>query len=78
MLAKIQKWGNSLGVRLPSKLAKSINLKAGVRVNLTSSANTLIITLKEDPLDDILGKITVKNMHHEHFNIDDNKGNEAW
>ena len=32
MNTKVQKWGNSLAMRLPKELAKSLNLRAGSRI----------------------------------------------
>lgn len=78
MLAKIQKWGNSLGVRLPKQLAKAIDLNAGSFVTITSSDNSLIIKLKDDHLDTLLDQITDQNLHSVIFDEDDKKGNEVW
>lgn len=78
MLAKIQKWGNSLGVRIPKQLVKNINLKEGSSVKVISSDKSLIITLDEDPLDVVLDKITNSNLHSENFICDSSKGRESW
>ena len=32
MNTKVQKWGNSLAMRLPKELARSLNLRAGSRI----------------------------------------------
>ena len=34
MEAKLQKWGNSLGVRIPSNILKSLNLKTNDKIDL--------------------------------------------
>jgi antitoxin MazE len=43
MQTHIDKWGNSLGVRIPSKIAASLMLKAGSDVELLLEAGQLII-----------------------------------
>lgn len=78
MLAKIQKWGNSLGVRLPKQLTKSINLSAGTCVEIISCDNSLIIKINNDPLDELLDKITGHNTHSAVFNDLDKRGKETW
>jgi antitoxin MazE len=78
MLAKIQKWGNSLGLRIPKQLVKYINLKEGSNVEVISSNKSLIITLNEDPLDSLLDEINPSNLHREQLIDDSNKGNESW
>ena len=35
MATKIQKWGNSLGVRIPKALAEQLGLTAGTRVEVS-------------------------------------------
>ncbi len=43
MQTHIDKWGNSLGVRIPSKIAASLMLKAGSDVELLLEAGQLVI-----------------------------------
>lgn len=40
----IKQWGNSLGMRLPSVLAKKANLRLNQRVSLSVENNKIIIT----------------------------------
>jgi len=40
---KVQKWGNSLGVRIPRGLAEEIGLGAGSEVSLTAKAGELVL-----------------------------------
>ena len=44
MTTKIQKWGNSLAVRLPKKLAVRINLREGSEVMVDENDRQVIIT----------------------------------
>lgn len=43
MEAKIQKWGNSDGIRIPSSILKSLNLKTNDKVNLIQENDKIII-----------------------------------
>lgn len=43
MATKIQKWGNSLAVRLPKKIITRLNLKEGSEVVVDENQNQVII-----------------------------------
>lgn len=43
MTTKVQKWGNSLAVRLPQEVAQSAALKAGSEVMITRKQRRIII-----------------------------------
>jgi antitoxin MazE len=78
MQTQIQKWGNSLGVRIPKNLAGKLNLKQGAFVNLEISDNHLVISQETSELDILLNNITDANRHHELLNDDNISGNESW
>ena len=44
MEARLQKWGNSDGIRIPSSFLKSLNLKTNDVVELLQEENTIIIS----------------------------------
>ena len=44
MQTKIQKWGNSLAIRIPKSFALDINLKQDELVNLSVEESKIIIT----------------------------------
>ena len=44
MQTRVQKWGNSLGVRIPRGLAEEVGLVAGTEVNLSSKDGQLVVT----------------------------------
>lgn len=44
MEARLQKWGNSDGIRIPSSILKSLNLKTNDKVNLIQEHDKIIIT----------------------------------
>ena len=77
MFSHIQKWGNSLGVRIPAQLAKKLNLHAGSAVILEIEKGKLVIQTPKYNLDMMLSDITPQNRHH--LNLEDKQiGNEEW
>lgn len=78
MQAQIQKWGNSLGLRIPKSVVDALNLNNGAFVNLELSNNHLVITNYVSELELLLNDITDDNCHHEIFNNDDIIGRELW
>lgn len=65
MTATIQKWGNSLALRIPLAVAKQIHVKEGDPVTLKVSASGLTVKAapKKLSLDDLLEKVTPENLH---------------
>ncbi len=58
MEVKLRKWGNSLGLRIPAKIAQSIGLNENSTVEIIQSGESLIISKKEDiALDELLASI---------------------
>ena len=43
MEAKLQKWGNSDGIRIPSHMLKSLNLKTNDKVNIYEENDKIVI-----------------------------------
>ncbi len=43
MLATVQKWGNSQGIRLPKSLLEAIGIRENDRVELVQSENSITI-----------------------------------
>ena len=70
MKATIQKWGNSLGIRIPSYMAKDLSLENGSSVEILEEDNRIIIQPKKSTkLHDILLLINDANLHEEQFGI---------
>jgi antitoxin MazE len=68
MQATIQKWGNSLGVRIPSLMAKDLALKNGSSVEILEEDNRIIIQAsRKKSLQDVLALVTDENIHDEQF-----------
>ena len=58
MQAQIQKWGNSLWVRIPISIANKLHIKSGTTVNLEASEHQITIIPETSELDLLLSNIT--------------------
>lgn len=68
MEARIQKWGDSLALRIPESFATGIRLKQGTLVDVSIRDGTLIVEpLYPSPvtLEDLLKDVTPENLHDE-------------
>ena len=66
MQTKVQKWGNSLGVRIPRGLAEEVGLGAGTAVSLTAKDGELVLrpaVPNRLRLADLLAGVTPENIH---------------
>jgi len=80
MKTKVQKWGNSLALRIPKPFAAEAGLENGASVDLHLEAGKLIISPSSEApytLDDLLQRITPKNIHGE-IDLGRPVGREAW
>ncbi len=81
METNIQKWGNSLGVRLPKSVVEQKSLKEGSRVVVVASATGIHIAAvspdRSFRLADILKGISPSNLHAE-IEWGSPQGNEVW
>lgn len=80
MVTKVQKWGNSLAVRIPLVIAKDAQLCSGAVVNLSSHDGKIIIIPARQQrykLADLLKDVTPCNLHGE-IPSGDAVGKEAW
>ena len=80
MLVKIQKWGNSLALRIPMAFARETGMDSGVEVDLSLDDGRLIITPASPQryeLARLLEGITVENVHSETW-TGDPRGLETW
>lgn len=48
-MAAIQKWGNSLAVRIPIALAEKLEVSAGTPIEISTQNGSFIITPKKEP-----------------------------
>lgn len=82
MLSKVQKWGNSQGIRIPKNLLENSHIKIGEEVTITEENGKIII----EPTYKIRGKYDIKdliskmpnNYEVEEENWGAPSGSEAW
>ena len=81
METKIQKWGNSLALRIPKALADETGLKLNSKVNLTMKKGKLVIEpVKEENdymLEELLSQVNDSNIHRE-YDFGSPSGKESW
>lgn len=68
MQTKIQKWGNSLGLRIPKSFAEEVGVEAGSSVDLSVRDGDLVVSAarrRAYRLSDLLEGITADNLHDE-------------
>ncbi|ADL07296.1 AbrB/MazE/SpoVT family DNA-binding domain-containing protein [Thermosediminibacter oceani] len=67
MTAKVQKWGNSLAIRIPSVVAERLGIHQGSEMEMIieNQAIKLIPKKKKPTLEELLAKITPENRHAE-------------
>lgn len=78
MASKLQKWGNSIGIRIPQVIIEQANLRLNSEVEI-SCKNKCIVILprkKNVQLKHLLSQITKDNLHSEE--VYSRKGKEVW
>lgn len=65
MQARIAKWGNSLGVRVPKEIANRVGLKEGERVEIVAEGDRIVISPSRRvySLEELLVGTTPEAMH---------------
>ncbi len=77
MQAVVQKWGNSLGVRIPSLWAKDNNVKSGSKIEVITEKGKMIILPQKKSLDDMMAMVNSDNIHSE-ISTGQAVGKEEW
>jgi antitoxin MazE len=80
MKAQIQKWGNSLALRIPRSFASESNIEQGSIVDLTVVEGRLIVepvSRNKYTLEQLLEGVSKKNIHRE-VDTGDPVGKEIW
>ena len=80
MQTKIQRWGNSLGLRIPRSFAEEAGVKAGSQVDISVRDGDLVVrAVKRQTyrLSELLAKVTTKNLHGE-VDTGEPIGREVW
>lgn len=68
MKATVQRWGNSLAVRLPRLLAEESQISEGSQVELVRTPDGVLVKARQKPryrLSDLLAGISPENLHPE-------------
>jgi len=77
---KVQKWGNSLGLRNPRGLAEEVGLGVGTEVSLTAKDGELVLRPSVPSrlrLADLFADVTLENIHAS-LDTGDAEGDEAF
>ena len=77
---KIQRWGNSLGLRIPRSFAQEAGVSAGSEVDLSVRNGDLVVKparRRTYQLKELVRKVTAKNLQGE-VNTGGPVGREAW
>ena len=80
MHAKVQKWGNSLALRIPKTFAEDSHLAKGSEVDLSIRDGKIVIDPNPEPnysLVTLLNGVTDRNRHSE-VETGEAVGQEAW
>jgi antitoxin MazE len=78
--ARVQRWGNSLAVRIPKPFALEIGLEQNTLVTVSISEGKLLLEPIVEPkytLEQMLAEVTEDNLHHE-VETGEAVGNEVW
>jgi len=80
MLTKVQKWGNSLALRIPKAFAIDAQLENNSLVEVSLVDGQIVITPVAAPtwtLEQLLSGVNNNNLHHE-TDTGNAVGNEVW
>jgi antitoxin MazE len=80
MKVQVQKWGNSLALRIPKSFATESSIEQGTTVDVAVKAGQLIVTpvpKKKYTLDELLAGVTNENRHDE-VDTGVSVGREMW
>ncbi|MBI2832120.1 MAG: AbrB/MazE/SpoVT family DNA-binding domain-containing protein [Chloroflexi bacterium] len=80
MKTRVQKWGNSLALRIPKSFADEVGLQKESSVEVSLADGKLVITPVAKPkptLKQLLAKVTEENLHHE-VDTGPTAGKEVW
>lgn len=80
MEARLQKWGNSIGIRIPSNILKALNLKENDIIDLIQEEEKIVISKsqkKKISLRERFKEYNDKNLAKD-FSWDEPKGREIW
>lgn len=69
MTTTVQKWGNSLAVRIPQEYANKFGIKQGSEIKFSQNEKGIVLepVEGEETLEQLLAQITDENRHEEYF-----------
>jgi len=74
----VQRWGNSLAIRIPRAYARDLSVDEGSEVELRVDGTSLVVTPSSTPsLEALLAAISDDNLHAE-IDTGPGQGREAW
>ena len=80
MEARLQKWGNSVGIRIPHSILKELNLQINDLINIERVEDRIVITKQINPKISLAERFA--NYHGENlvkeFEWDEPRGKEIW
>lgn len=80
MKTQVQKWGNSLAVRIPKAFANDLGLDQESTIELALEDGCLVLRPTAPPryeLSRLLSRVTEDNCHGE-YDVGEPAGNEQW
>ena len=80
MKTRVQKWGNSLALRIPRPFAEEANLQENTAVDVSVRSGKLVVVSVPEPevaLQQLVERITPQNRHGE-IGTGEPVGNEIW
>ena len=80
MKTMIQRWGNSLALRIPKAFAEEISVREGDEVEMNITRGRLVVAPRpprDYRLADLVAKIRPGNLHRE-ITTDAPRGKETW
>lgn len=80
MEIRIQKWGNSYGIRIPSNIIKSLNIKVNDVLDIEQIDKKIIISISDKnkiSLSEKFEKYSGENLTKD-FSWDESVGKEIW
>ena len=79
MESRLQKWGNSDGIRIPSSFLKALNLKTNAIVNIVQEEDKIIISVPKKKKISLKERFEKFNGTYENdFSWDEPVGKEIW
>jgi antitoxin MazE len=77
---QVKMWGNSLAIRIPSRMALELGLTTDTQIEITSDGSTATIKREKNQrisLEELVKGITPENIHSE-VDWGEPTGNEIW